>query len=470
MHDRATPLWRFAGGRGVAASPTLLVGSLAVSVAAAVALADERLERPTLVAAAAVLVAAVLLLTPLFPLALAMIASLPFADWKPPGCPLSISVLLAVVIGVRVLVELPALRPLRSHAIVRWTALPLLLVPSAFLGAASIGARGQLFFSIASWLAIALIVAHFVDERRWPIVRRLLLAELVVALVIGGFEVLAQRWLVPLPDPPVIRAEYFFGYFRPRSITLSPYALGEFLAFTAPLVWYELGLALRGDRLRRLAWLSVVAAGQFALLVATLSRKSLWQVLVAAVVFLLVSLGDLRLRSRIVVVTAGIAGLALLAVNLNGPAFSERLTSSTSAEGVSVRMNTYADAVQIGTAHLPLGAGLGNFVATSTDRYGEQFAAYNSFAEAFSDSGLLGLLAVFAIVGLPIGLALRTGSRIAPPRAVAVSVLVGLLALATVESSIWRKSLAFSVGLCLAVYVNGRERTPARLPSPEGAR
>ena len=440
-------------------APTVLLAGLIVSLAAATALADHRLQRPALMAAAATAVGATLLLAPLFPLFLGLIATLPLADWKPPGSPLSISVVLAMVLALRVLVELPTLRPLQSTLVVRWTGLPLLLIPSAFLGAASIGARGQLFLSMASWFAIALLIAHFVDERRWRTVRRLLLAELVVALVVGGCEILAQRWLLPFPDPPQVHAEYFFGYFRPRSISLSPYALGEFLAFTAPLVWYELGLSLRRDRLGRLAWWTFIAAAQLALLVATLSRKSLWQALVALIVFLLVSLGDPRMRRRVVLVAAGIGAIAVVAINLNGPAFSERLTSSTSAEGVSLRVNTYDDAVTIGTEHMPLGAGLGNFVATSTGRYGEQFSAYNSFAEAFSDSGLLGLLAVVALVAIPIGAAARTGAKVIPPRAVVLGVLGGLIGLAVVESSIWRKSLAFGVGLCLALYLNGREQS-----------
>jgi len=453
---------RLSRSKPAALAPALLVSGVLLSLAVAVILAEPRLERPGEIAAAAVVGAGAVILTPLFPLLLLLVATMPFADWKPPGSPLSITVLLALLLALRALIELPTLRPLRAGFIVRWTGLPLLLLPSAFLGAASIGARGQVFLSIASWFAIALLCAHFVDERRWRAVRTLLVAELVVALVVGGLEIVAGRWLIPFPNPPQVQAEFFFGFFRPRSIALSPYTLGEFLAFTAPLVWYELGVALRRDPIRRAVWWALLATGQLALLVATLSRKSLWQVAVSAVVFLVVSLGDRNVRGRIFLVAAGIAAIAALAVFVNGPAFTERLTSNTSAESVSTRENTLGDAIRIGSQHMPLGAGLGNFVATSADRYGEQLAAYNSFAEAFSDSGLLGLFAVVALVLVPLGAAARLGSDVLPPRAVVLSGMAGLIALALVESSIWRKSLAVSSGFCLALFLNARERSRGR--------
>ena len=443
----------------------LTAAGLLVSVLLAFGLAEPRLERPTLVAVVGAALLTLVILAPLFPLLLAVVATLPFADWQPRGSPLSISVVLAGVLVLRVLAEQRSIRPLRFGWIVRWSALPLLLVPSAFLGAASLGARWQLFLSMLSWFAIALLCAHFADERRWPAIRLVLLSELVLALVVGGLEIAAGRWLVPFPDPPQIQAEFFFGFFRPRAITLSPYALGEFLAFTAPLVWYELELALRKDRLRRALWWSAVAAGQLALLVSTLSRKSLWQLSVSAVVFFALSLRNRRVRGRLVIVLGAVGVLAVLAVVINGPALSFRLTSSTSAESVTTRVSTFRDAIHIGSDHVILGAGLANFVSTSEDRYGEQLAAQNSFAEAFADSGLLGLFAVVALIALPLAAAAGASVRVSPPSPVVVSAMAGLIALAVVESSIWRKSLAYSTGLCLAAFVNSRQRAAAeRVP------
>jgi O-antigen ligase len=439
----------------------LVAAGLSASMLAAFGLADPRLERPTIMATAAAALIAVMIVVPLFPLLLTVVAVMPFADWQPPGSPLSISVLLTGILAIRVLTEHRTLRSLRSGWIVRWTGLPLLLAPSAFLGAGSLGARGQLFLSIASWFAIAVLCAHFADEHRWRAIRCVLLAELLLALAVGGLEIAAGHWLIPFPDPPQIQAEHFFQFFRPRAITLSPYALGEFLAFTAPLVWYELGIALRNDRLRCALWWCAVAAAQLALLVATLSRKSLWQLSVAAVVFFLLSLRNRKVRGRMLIVSAAVGALAVLAVVINGPALSERLTSSTSAESVATRVNTLQDAIDIGSEHVLLGAGLTNFVSTSTDRYGEQLSAQNSFAEAFADSGLLGLFVVLALIAVPLVAAARASMRVAPPSSVVVSAMAGLIALAVVESSIWRKSLAYSTGFCLALFLNSQERAAA---------
>ncbi|MFN0154650.1 MAG: hypothetical protein ACKVUT_09745 [Gaiella sp.] len=443
------------GGDPRTAPAVALAAGVVLSTAAGAMLAEPELGMLAVVLVVAALVCTAALAVPLHLLVLGLVATLPFADWQPPGSPVSISVLAAMTACGRALVEVGTLRPLQLRSVGPWLALPLLLVPSAFSGAAGFGGRAQLFFSMASWLAIALLVGHFLTESRWPLIRAVLVAEVAIAVVIAAAELVAQRWLVPFPDPPQTQVEFFFGFFRPRSITLSPYALGEFLAFTAPIVWYQLAAAFRRDRGRLPLWL-MLTAGQLAIIVATLSRKSLWQLGVAIAVFLVASLADRRARRSLLPVAVALAVAVVAAVTLNGPALGERLRSSTSAEGVSLRVDTFNDALTIGTSTLPLGAGLGNFVATSTDRYGEQLAAYNSFAEAFADSGLLGLAVVLLLVAIPFRLAAAAPAVHVPPRAVVLATMAGLVALAAVESSIWRKSLAFSAGLCLAVAANAR--------------
>jgi hypothetical protein len=432
-----------------------LVGGAVLSTAVGGALAAPELGPFAIAIVVTALVCAVAFVVPLPWLVLGLVATLPFADWQPPGSPVSISVLAALTASSRALAEVGSLRPLRIPGVGLWLALPLLLVPSAFVGVAGFGDRAQIFLSMASWFAIALLVGHFLTESRWPLIRAVLVAEVALAVTVAAAELMAQRWLIPFPDPPQTEVEFFFGFFRPRSITLSPYALGEFLAFTAPIVWYELARAFRRDRGRLPLWL-LLTAGQFAVIVATLSRKSLWQLGVAAMVFVAVSLADRRTRRTMLPVAIALGMATVAAVALNGAALGERLRSSTSAEGVALRVDTFHDALDIGVAELPLGAGLGSFVATSTERYGEQLAAYNSFAEAFADSGLVGLAVVLLVIAVPIGLAAAAPATLLPPRAVVLATLSGLIALAAVESSIWRKSLAYGAGLCLALAANAR--------------
>jgi len=356
-------------------------------------------------------VALVFVLAPMAWAVALLCATIPFADWKPGPAPYGITTLIVGVVLVRMLLtsraQLPA--PIkRSWAMMVIAAA--LFVPSAFWGPATVNDRAARLLTIASFLAIVFIVAREVGGPRWKTIERVLLAELVVGLAIAMVELASQRWLLPLPKPEIVSArgsvagvELFTGeVFRPRGIALSPYGWGQFLAITMPIVWLRLADALRQRGFGGALWWIALAGLQASALLASLSRKSWLEAAVAAVVFLGILQLDVQRRRVALILTIMLVPIGVGAVLNNATSVTYRLESATSAQTLDIRAKTASDALAMGVDHLPFGAGLNSFVATSPERYGVSFSAYNSLWEATADSGLLGLVGVLMLALIPL--------------------------------------------------------------------
>jgi O-antigen ligase len=120
----------------------------------------------------------------------------------------------------------------------------------------------------------------------------------------------------------------------------------------------------------------------------------------------------------------------------------------------------------MGLEHLPFGAGLNSFVATSPERYGVSFSAYNSLWEAMAESGLLGLIGVLMLVAVPLIASLRSARESVPPGAIGGAMAAGFIVLCWYESVLLSEFSALVFGICLAGAASVGREPAAEVNSP----
>ena len=228
------------------------------------------------------------------------------------------------------------------------------------------------------------------------------------ALAVWEFKSGHQLNLYQASGSTATSDEYFFSYgnlFRPSGATPDPIGLGQVLALCIPMA-----IAL-GASLTRRVWALVVMAmaGTAALgLALSLSRMSLVGGWVGTVVTLALLPRRVRAQSiALVVVTA--AAAILLAFGLAPAALSRRFSSIfnptaahvSTAQGDLLRLHIWAATLKTIEANPLAGVGFGHLTEW-LPRYG---VAVNSASEAhdvylqlFAEGGVLGLLAIVAMV------------------------------------------------------------------------
>jgi O-antigen ligase len=236
------------------------------------------------------------------------------------------------------------------------------------------------------------------------------------------------------------------------------------LVGVAVVVFLLLGLG----SLKRSWWALPLAAAGGAVLVHIGSRGPVLAVLVTVVVVVLV--GRCFARYRIVFVLVLLAGsvaafrLALVAGGSGGKRIIDSLESGFS-DGVRARLLN--DAVRLGTAH-PLGIGWGDFAQDS--KVGRSIAneqlvsyAHNVFAEAFSEGGVLALLAFALVVVLALWRLQQLTSD--PMEAVVLGTVLYWVLNAQVSSDfVGNRFMWIALACGVAAYVPRPARTSAAAP------
>ncbi|MBV9775148.1 MAG: O-antigen ligase family protein [Gemmatimonadetes bacterium] len=299
--------------------------------------------------------------------------------------------------------------PLRAGLLPRRALLALLgafLLATLFADDVLLSARETLNF-----LVLAGLLVVCTDElAEHPGLGRALVDLLVAAGgVCGALAVLQMVGTIPSDFPrwgtPFHRADLGFG---------QPNGLGLFLATVLPLGVYRLSASRGLTRLADAAAVGAIGLG----VVATFSRAS-WVAVVAAVAALaLVGRGRLALR-----IGGALAVGALLVEVGSGGMLSDTFTRTLGDWVVEQRAALFLAAVQMFLAHPVLGVGPGGFAdqvegyaAQVTRLWDYQDTPHNAFVQMAAETGIVGLIAFAAFLGVCFVVLLRQARRPGPTR------------------------------------------------------
>ena len=325
-------------------------------------------------------------------------------------------------------------RPLALGALPRWpTALLLAAVALAAAFADHLGPAARELLSMAELLG--LLVAATDELSANPDDVRPLLWTLTVVLGIAGVVAVLQSFGAPPREFPLPDS----GFYRANLGFAGPTELGMYMGLGLPIAGY-LWRAASG-RPARLVALACLVSGVLGL-AATFSRGS-WLAVVASAVVLV-----LARQSRFAVQIWFGAIVAALAVQaLSGGAVTDRFTSAAGLASIDQRVALMLVGLLIFQAHPVLGVGPGGFPA-ALDHFGPQVpglwdyvgAAHNAYVHMAAESGVVGLVALVAIMGaclLALVRRVRAGGD-ALARALA-----------------WAFAMACAMGLVEWIYVHG---------------
>ena len=276
------------------------------------------------------------------------------------------------------------------------------LLATLFGQSPAVSARESLNFVVL----VALLVVATDLFRADPDRMERVLAVLVWVAALCGILALMETLRIlpgefPRFDTPFNRAALGFG---------QPNGLGLFLAVMTPLAAYRYGMA----RTRIGRALHAVAIGALVIgLVGTFSRGS-WLAIMAGSAVLLLS-GDWRLTARIWLVAA----VCIVAIDLgSGGALRDTVARTLGDWVVEQRLALMLAGLLMFLKHPIIGVGPGGF-ADNLDRFGAEITQlwdvqptpHNAYVQMAAETGVIGLLAFVAFLGLTLWALLREVRR-----------------------------------------------------------